>query len=539
MGQVTMLRAIRLWGSMMVLLSLAVAAMAQSSGEAHEAGRLVLVLPFENRSGQVNLQWIGESFPYTLDQRLNSSGFLTISREDRQYAMDHLGFPVDFRPTRATTIRIAQTLDADYVVVGSFNVVNGAIQVQAQVLRVNQLSLSRPIEDSAELPRLFDVENALAWKVAREIDPKFPVAQQTFLSAAGGVKLSAFENYIRGTTSSASTERIKRLEAAIADEPKYTAALLSLGKAQYADRQYEAAAATMAKVPRTDRAALEAGFYLGLAKFNLAKYAESESAFAFVASRLPLPEIVNNQGVAASRQGKDAGALFQRASTADPKDADYHFNVAVALLNRGDAAGTLKELDAALKLHAQDQEAKELKLRVEAAKAGTGLKAAVETGGFEPIERIRRTYSEASFRQAAFQLDQMRAMRLAALPPAQQAVEYSQQGRDYLAQGLVPEAELEFQSAIAADASSPVGHAGLAQVREQSGNIEDARAEATKSIQLKPNVIAYLVLARLDLSANELQRSATDVGNALRLEPKNSAAMGMKAALAARGQAIP
>jgi TolB-like protein/Flp pilus assembly protein TadD len=524
---------------MMVLLSLAVAAMAQSSGEAHEAGRLVLVLPFENRSGQVNLQWIGESFPYTLDQRLNSSGFLTISREDRQYAMDHLGFPVDFRPTRATTIRIAQTLDADYVVVGSFNVVNGAIQVQAQVLRVNQLSLSRPIEDSAELPRLFDVENALAWKVAREIDPKFPVAQQTFLSAAGGVKLSAFENYIRGTTSSASTERIKRLEAAIADEPKYTAALLSLGKAQYADRQYEAAAATMAKVPRTDRAALEAGFYLGLAKFNLAKYAESESAFAFVASRLPLPEIVNNQGVAASRQGKDAGALFQRASTADPKDADYHFNVAVALLNRGDAAGTLKELDAALKLHAQDQEAKELKLRVEAAKAGTGLKAAVETGGFEPIERIRRTYSEASFRQAAFQLDQMRAMRLAALPPAQQAVEYSQQGRDYLAQGLVPEAELEFQSAIAADASSPVGHAGLAQVREQSGNIEDARAEATKSIQLKPNVIAYLVLARLDLSANELQRSATDVGNALRLEPKNSAAMGMKAALAARGQAIP
>jgi tetratricopeptide (TPR) repeat protein len=523
-----------------IVLLVAVAAGAQGPGEAHEHGRLVLILPFENRSGQVNLQWIGESFPYTLDQRLNSSGFLTISRDDRQYAMDHLGFPVDFRPTRATTIRIAQTLDADYVVVGNFTVANGRIQVQAQVLAVNQLKLSRPIEDSAELPRLFDVENAVAWKVAREIDPKFPVAQQTFLSAAGGVKLSAFENYIRGTTSATPAETIKRLQAAIVDEPKYTAALLALGKAQYGDRQYEAAAATLAKVPRTDRAALEAGFYLGLAKFNLAKYADAESAFAFVASRLPLPEIVNNQGVAASRQGKDAGPLFQRASTADPKDADYHFNVAVALLNRGDAAGTVKELDAALKIRAADAEAVELKNRVVTSRvSGPGLKAAVETGGFEPIERIRRTYSEASFRQAAFQLDQMRAMRLATLPPAQQAAEYAQQGRDYLAQGLVPEAELEFQAAIAADAGSAVGHAGLAQVREQSGNTEDARAEAATSIRLKPNVTAYLVLARLDLQANQLPASAMDVGNALRIEPANSAAMGMKAALAARGQAIP
>ena len=79
-------------------------------------GRLVLVLPFDNRSGQSNLNWIGDSFPYTLDQRLTSAGFLTIGRDDRQYALDHLGLPRDFRPSRATTIRIAQTLDADFVI---------------------------------------------------------------------------------------------------------------------------------------------------------------------------------------------------------------------------------------------------------------------------------------------------------------------------------------------------------------------------------------------------------------------------------------
>ena len=78
---------------------------------------------------------------------------------------------------------------------------------------------------------------------------------------------------------------------------------------------------------------------------------------------------------------------------------------------------------------------------------------------FAPLERIRRTYSEASFRQAAFQLDQMRAARLATLPPAEQAAQYTQLGHDYLAQGLIPEAEQEFQAAITADASSAAAHA--------------------------------------------------------------------------------
>src|SRR5580698_2196994 len=89
-------------------------------------GRLILVLPFENKSGQPALSWIGDSFPDTLNQRLNSAGFLTITRDDRLFALDHLGLPAGFRPSRATTLRIAQTLDADYVIVGSYNVVDAA-----------------------------------------------------------------------------------------------------------------------------------------------------------------------------------------------------------------------------------------------------------------------------------------------------------------------------------------------------------------------------------------------------------------------------
>ncbi|WP_433983684.1 tetratricopeptide repeat protein [Tunturiibacter empetritectus] len=233
-----------------LLLLCSIAGVSQSAETADTGGRVVLVLPFDNRSGQAALAWVGDSFPDTLNQRLTSAGFLTITREDRQYALDHLGLPIDFRPSRATTIRIAQNLDADFVIVGSFNVINGRIAVQAQVLEVKNLRLSAPLQDSSELNRLFDVENAIAWKVARQIDPHFNVAQQTFLAASGGVQLSAFENYIRGTDAPTSQERVKRLQAAIAANPNYPAALLALGKAQYAEREYDQAAATFAKIPR-------------------------------------------------------------------------------------------------------------------------------------------------------------------------------------------------------------------------------------------------------------------------------------------------
>jgi tetratricopeptide (TPR) repeat protein len=503
-------------------------------------GRLVLVLPFDNHSGQSNLNWIGDSFPDTLDQRLNSVGFLTIGRDDRQYALQHLGLPSDFRPSRATTIRIAQTLDADFVIVGSYNVQNGRIQVQAQILEVNQLRMSPPLADSAELPRLFDVENAIAWKLAQRMDPHFAVAEQTFLAAAGGVRLSSFEDYIRGTSAPTPDERLKRLQAAVAETPDYTAALLALGKEQYAASQYEEAAATLAKVPQNDRVALEAGFYRGLARFNIAKYSEAASAFAFVASRLPLPEVVNNEGVAESRQGKDAAPLFQQVVAADPNDADYHFNLAVALLGRSDIAGATREVQAALKLHADDPEATELLARLQSTHGSTtNLKSIIGADGFDPTTRIRRTWSEASFRQVAFQLDQMRAIQLATLPPAKQAAQYAQLGSGYLAQGLIPEAEQEFQTALTADPKNSAAHAGIAQVRERSGSPAAARTEAQTSLKLAPNVDAYLVLARIELQANQLSASATDVAAALRLEPANAAALGMKTALTSRGQALP
>ena len=527
---------------LLLLLLCAAALRAQTTPQTRDTGgRLVLVLPFDNRTGDPALSWIGDSFPDTLNQRLTSAGFLTITRDDRLFALDHLGLPADFKPSRATSIRIAQQLDADTVVVGSYTVSSGRIAVQAQTLAVNQLRLSAPLTETAPLDHLLDAENAVAWRVARQIDPQFKVAEQTFLAASANVKLTSFENYIRGTDAANPQERQTRLQQAVTETPTYSAALLALGKTEYTERAYDHAAAHLAKIPPNDRLALEAGFFLGLARFNETKYAAAEQAFAAVATRLPLPEVINNQAVAQSRQKKDAVALFQRAAAADPNDAEFHFNLAVAWLDRGDGVNALRESETAFGLNAKDAEIAELHTRLVAAKSlsGTPLKNAVAANGFDPVPRIRRTWSEASFRQAAFQMDQMRALRMATLPPAEQATQYVALGRDYLAHGLAPEAEQEFQSALAADPKSAPAHAGLAQVRETSGNPADARAEASTSLQLQPNAAAFLVLSRLDLQAANLPAAAQDVAAALKIESTNTAALGMKQALAARGQSLP
>jgi tetratricopeptide (TPR) repeat protein len=525
------------------IFALRTAATAQSPAE--PSGRVVLVLPFDNHSGNPSLSWIGDSFPDTLNKRLNSAGFLTISHDDRAFAYDHLGLPVDFRPTRATTIRIAEQLDANFVIIGSYNVqatwVNGVstnrISIQARVLSIDDLRLSPPIEDSAELIRLFDAENAVAWKIAGALDPHFSVSEQTFLAAPGAVPLPAFENYIRGTNAATDVERLKRLQNAVALAPDYAAALLALGKAQYAGRDFEAAAATLAKVPKTDQLALEANFYLGLACFNSANYAGAQKAFEFVAGRLPLSEVVNNEGVALSRQSKDGIALFQRASAADPSDEDYHYNLAIALFRRGDTAGATREVETALKLKPADNEAIELRTQLKLAAPGTHLDESANNG-FSPLERIRRNYSETGFRQAAFLLDQVRAARMAMLPPEQRAVEYTQLGREYLAEGLLPEAETQFQFALAASPNSADAHAGMAQLYEASGDAAKARDEAKTSLIMKPNAAALLVLARLNLVDNQLSASADEISRALKIEPTNAEAIALRLVLQERGQRV-
>jgi tetratricopeptide (TPR) repeat protein len=527
--------------------------------------QLLLVLPFDNHTGQPNLDWVGEAVSETFNQRLGASGFDIISRQDRQYALEHLGLPQTFQPSRATSIRLAQTLDADYIIVGFYTLQANNLHVSAELLDVNALRLSQPLMQDGPLDHMLDVLDSLAWHVTRQLDPKFPLPESSFHAASASLHLNGFENYTRGILEADPAERIRHLKIAVAENPTYSPAWLALGMTYFSEQQFEASAAALGHLRKTDRAALEAEFYRGLAFFYTGHYDQAEEAFAFVAGQLPLPEVVNDQGVAASRRGHDGGALFQEAINGDPHDPDYAFNLGIALARRGDTSNALSAVGQALKLRPEDSEAAALERMLRQPNAPPPNAAAVVPASAQkntaqrntaqnntiqpgvqpgadkgndaqdrrslPLERIKRSYNDASFRQAASEMEEMEAQHLASLPPDQQAAALTRNGKTYLGRGLMLEAEREFQLALAADMNDADAHAGLAEVRRRNGDNAQARSEAQASLKLRPSAVAWLTLARLDRTEHQLPAAREDVKHALEVDPVNSDARGLQQAL--------
>jgi hypothetical protein len=87
---------------------------------------------------------------------------------------------------------------------------------------------------------------------------------------------------------------------------------------------------------------------------------------------------------------------------------------------------------------------------------------------------------------------------------------------------------------VAADGNCAEAHAGLAQVRERSGDANGARMEAHQALELRPSADAYLVLGRLDLASNNLSEANGDAAAALKLEPASQTAQELNRQVQAR-----
>src|SRR5690348_10184943 len=152
------------------------------------------------------------------------------------------------------------------------------LHVSAQLLDVNALRLSQPLVQDGPLDHMLDVLDSLAWHVARGLDPKFPLPEGSFQAAGASLHLNGFENYIRGIVETEPAERIRHLKIAVAENPAYSPAWLALGMTYFSEQQFDASAAALGHLRKTDRAALEAEFYRGLAFFYTGHYDEAEEA---------------------------------------------------------------------------------------------------------------------------------------------------------------------------------------------------------------------------------------------------------------------
>jgi tetratricopeptide (TPR) repeat protein len=497
------------------------------------SGETAIAMPFES-SGAPGLEWIGEAFPIVLSQRLGSPKLYLLTRDDRLRAYDRMGIPAEVRPSRATIYRVAEQMGADFVVLGRYSFDGRLFTATAQILDMRVPKLLPEVTESGPLTDLINVQTALAWDLLHSLRGEVSISKQAFVNAALPIRLDAFENYVRGILAASSDEKVRRLSEAVRLNPSFGEAWLELGKAYYNNHDYAQAADSLGKVPASSAVAREANFYLGLAAYYQADFARAASAFNLVVAQLPLTEVYNNLGVVSARRGdKNATGFFQKAVQQDPNDADYHFNLAVSLYRNRDVRGAARELKQCLALHPGDSEARTFADALAASTAGSGTPMA-STAPRVPLERIKRNYSESSFRQLFFEIQAAAEQSMANANPATRVNFYVGRGQQLLSQGFTAEAEKEFREAISVNLNSAEAHAGLARALEASNDAQGARQEAETALGLKTMAEPLLVLARLDLRDNKAEEAAQRVDRALQLEPNNASALALKRAVAAK-----
>ena len=461
----------------------------------------LLILPFENHSKSPGLEWIGESFPEILAQRLSSPSMYIISREDRVYAFDRMGIPVSSRPTHATLYRIAEQMDCDYVVMGDYTFDGVTFRAHATALDMKQLRQSPALEASGPLLNLIDVQTDLAWQLLKSIKPDSTISREEMMRSASAVRLDSFENYVRGIVATTRQEKVRRFREAIRSNPQYTPAIFQLGKTYYSNREYDSAINWLSRIPQSESKAGEAYFLLGLAYYNQGQFERAEEAFKVTISKLPLTEVYNDLGATALRRGmRSALPLLEKTVEVDPHDPDYRFNLALALYRFGDAALAVKNLRESLARYPTDTEARQFFDEITGADAPATAKAGAPAGSGNtagdsnatvasiaklPLPRIKRNYDEGSFRMLALEIQN--SSKPTQEPGSDARTSYHlQHGNELLDRGLTADAEKEFHQVLEIEPLSAAAHIGLARVAEAKGETINARMEAATSLGLHP-----------------------------------------------------
>jgi len=495
------------------------------------AGRTLVVIPFDSFSPTPGLEWMGDAFPEVFRQQLNSPVIYVASREERLRAYDRLGIPAALHPSRATLYRLAEQMDVDYAVLGSYKYDGAHFTATAQLLDMRALKLLPAMTETGLITDVGNLQSALAWDTLHSIRSDFAVPKERYIATIPPVRLDALENYTRGLRAGTADDQIRYYREATRLNPTYAEAWLQLGKVYLDQRSYDQAMAALNQVPVGSFASREANFYLGLAAYYHGDYAKAETAFAFVAARLPMAEVYNNLGVAIARRSrKDAAGCFQKAIENDPSDPDYHFNLGLILSRSGDKPGSARELRAALETHPGDSEAKVLLDSITSA-GGSVIPAALAG---KPLERVKRNYEENSFRQMTLQMQSWAEQRFARSDARTHARFHIELGKELLAHGFSDQAEREFREAATLDTSSSAALTGLAQVFDARGDARQARSQAEAALRIAESADAYLMLARLDLRENRVQAAAQNAERAIQLDPSNAEAQDLKRTVAAK-----
>lgn len=363
----------------------------------------VLVLQFHNGSQFPDLNWVGASISETLRSEFDGVGQIVFDRGSVKEAMRRLSLRPGAEFTKATLIRLGQTLDADYVCYGSYDahltngntqLKNSAIQLSAHYLDLRKLHEGPDMAEAGKLSDLPRLEQHLAWESLKYLVPGNKLPLDSFLSPTKFPRLDAEESYIRGLLSTNKDQQQKWFTQALVLDPHFTGPAFELGKLLLERKDYRKAIPWLDHVGAGDSRYAEARFKMGLCAYALDDYNSAAAYFRDVLKQFPMNEVYNNLGAAESQLNLPTAVDdFQHAVDGDPNDPIYLFNLGTALLRSNSFDQAEARLQQVLDRNPDDDEAQTLIDRARRHEQG-------QIEGKPPGQmRLKKGFDATAFRQ--------------------------------------------------------------------------------------------------------------------------------------------
>jgi len=528
-----------------------------------------LVFPFENAGSSPHLDWLGEGLEELTIQRLAAAGQAVYSHAGRAAELERDGLSQSAKYSHASMLRIAQELDADYVVFGKFISDEKNLTVESRMLRVNPTALPPPLRETGGLEALMDLHTRLVWRMLAANEPGFPFSLNEFAKAQRPLRLDAFEHYTRGLLAGDDEVRLRELREAVRLEPDWPNPEFALGETYFARRDCASAIPWLTHVPKTHERHVEAEFATGVCRLLLNQPDRAEEIFNALLRKLrksganegkaagtkdeaedteaisgaDLPEILNNLAVARARQGKlaEAQSELKRAADFDPDEDDYPFNLGLLALQSGDfgnAAGYFRQAserepdnaeDRALLVFALEKDGKkdEADQEREAATEALGPNAIASVkvdAKSEGLARMQRVSTELDATQLRLEIETPETSADSGHGESETPAAHIRRGRQELAGGLVAAAEQEFKAALAAEPGNAAAHHGLAEIDRRAGKLDEAVKELQASLQSRDSAVVRTMLARVYMEQKKSDLARAELERALKLAPNYSEA---------------
>jgi Tfp pilus assembly protein PilF len=446
-----------------------------------EQGPVLVVPPDGPQEGGPG--WVGALVAQILPRALQRAGVPALPDGDRRHVQELLGVAGP-SVTRATSIRVAETLGSTRLVVGSWALRGPEVTLSLRLLDTRRGSLSAPLVAGAPLVRIGGLIHSLAWDVALAGSQAPGGSREALVKAGEDLPYAALRGLGEGLAARDAQARIRAVRQAVAAAPACEEAALALARLLVDTNDYDEARTVLSHVSPGSVFSRDARFLDGVALLGLRRFREADVLFARLAEERPSAGALADRALARLRSGagpSGASTLLRQAVETEPAALDLPFDLGWSLLVEGDAPAAAFWLEGTVRRDPADAQGHlllswALSASGRAAEAGEQWQAAA---AIEPLPDGMRALDSSR------RLERVLVSEHLPLDPerqadAEQARARTTRGEALLRAGDVPAAVAELARAALLDPYFAVPHLLLARAhraRNESG-------EAVKELRM-------------------------------------------------------